>query len=308
MGKVMMAGRTMKAVERPRDEFKGVLFALIGGSLWGFSGTAVSYLFRNSGIDSTWIMSVRLVISGLLFLGVSAARRDGRPIELLWDGRSVAELAVFALGGLLLNQFCYLKAIEATNSATATVLQSLQLLPVMVAACLTGRRLPRVREAVGVVLAFGGTVLIATGGSLSQMTLPPAGLVFGLLCAFGGAGLAVFPRRILAEYGVMAVNGWAMLAVGLITAPFVPDWGQALAVFDGSCWMVFAALVFLGTFCSYLFYMQGVRMIGSLKTALLSTAEPISATILSAVWIGVVFAPTDIIGFILIIVMMVLVA
>ena len=54
--------------------------------------------------------------------------------------------------------------------------------------------------------------------------------------------------------------------------------------------------------------MQGVRMIGSLKTALLSTAEPISATILSAVWIGVVFAPTDIIGFILIIVMMVLVA
>lgn len=74
MGKVMMAGRTMKAVERPRDEFKGVLFALIGGSLWGFSGTAVSYLFRNSGIDSTWIMSVRLVISGLLFLG---CRRRG---------------------------------------------------------------------------------------------------------------------------------------------------------------------------------------------------------------------------------------
>lgn len=59
-------GKTMVA-ERPRDEFKGVLFALIGGSLWGFSGTAVSYLFRNSGIDPTWIMSVRLVIGGLLF-------------------------------------------------------------------------------------------------------------------------------------------------------------------------------------------------------------------------------------------------
>ena len=61
-------GKTMVA-ERPRDEFKGVLFALIGGSLWGFSGTAVSYLFRNSGIDPTWIMSVRLVIGGLLFFG-----------------------------------------------------------------------------------------------------------------------------------------------------------------------------------------------------------------------------------------------
>lgn len=140
------------------------------------------------------------------------------------------------------------------------------------------------------------------------MALPPAGLLFGLLAALGGAGLAVFPGKILAKYGVTAVNGWAMLMVGLVTAPFVPDWGQAAATFDGSCWMVFAALVVLGTWCSYLFYMQGVHEIGSLKTAMLSTVEPISATVLSALWIGVVFSPTDLLGFALIIIMMPLVA
>lgn len=30
---------------------RGVACALAGGALWGFSGTAVSYLFRSSGID-----------------------------------------------------------------------------------------------------------------------------------------------------------------------------------------------------------------------------------------------------------------
>ena len=300
--------RREKVAQGERREFRGVLFALVGGSLWGFSGTAVSYLFRNSGIAPTWVMAVRLVLAGLLFLGFSALRRDVRPLRLLKDRRAVLELLLFALGGLALNQFCYLMAIQATNSATATVLQSLQLLPVMVVACVMARRGPKKRELLGLILALAGTVLIATGGNLSQMVLPADGLFFGLLCALGGAGIAVFPRRILSEYGATAVNGWAMLLVGLLTIPFVPDWGQAAAGFDPSCWVVFAALVVFGTFCSYLFYMQGVAEIGSLKTALLSTAEPISATILSVLWIGVVLTPTDLVGSALIIVMMLLVA
>lgn len=287
---------------------RGVACALAGGALWGFSGTAVSYLFRSSGIDPMWVMSVRMVLAGILFLLFSVARGDRRPFELLRDKSAVRDLLLFAGAGLFLNQFSYLMAIQATNSATATVLQSLQLLPVAAVACVIGRRAPKRREVIGMVLALTGTFLITTGGDPSQMALPPAGLAFGLLAALGGAGLAVFPGKILSTYGVSAVNGWAMLLVGLIAAPFVPDWGQAVASFDISCWVVFGALVVLGTWCSYLFYMQGVHEIGSLKTAMLSTVEPISATVLSALWIGVVFSPADLLGFALIIVMMPLVA
>lgn len=287
---------------------RGVACALAGGALWGFSGTAVSYLFRSSGIDPMWVMGVRMVLAGILFLLFSVARGDRRPFELLRDKSAVRDLLLFAGAGLFLNQFSYLMAIQATNSATATVLQSLQLLPVAAVACVIGRRAPKRREVIGMVLALAGTFLITTGGDPSQMALPPAGLAFGLLAALGGAGLAVFPGKILSTYGVSAVNGWAMLLVGLIAAPFVPDWGQAVASFDISCWVVFGALVVLGTWCSYLFYMQGVHEIGSLKTAMLSTVEPISATVLSALWIGVVFSPTDLLGFAMIIIMMPLVA
>lgn len=291
-----------------RMNLRGVACALAGGALWGFSGTAVSYLFRSSGIDPMWVMSVRMILAGILFLLFSVARGDRRPFELLRDKSAVRDLLLFAGAGLFLNQFSYLMAIQATNSATATVLQSLQLLPVAAVACVIGRRAPKRREVIGMILALAGTFLITTGGDPSQMALPPAGLAFGLLAALGGAGLAVFPGKILSTYGVSAVNGWAMLLVGLIAAPFVPDWGQAVASFDISCWVVFGALVVLGTWCSYLFYMQGVHEIGSLKTAMLSTVEPISATVLSALWIGVVFSPTDLLGFAMIIIMMPLVA
>ncbi len=286
----------------------GTVCALTGGALWGFSGTAVSYLFRSSGIDPMWLMSSRMILAGGLFLLLAAARGDHRPLNLLRDKSALRDLLLFAVVGLLLNQSSYLMAIKVTNSATATVLQSLQLLPVAVVACVIGCRLPKRREIVGIILAFAGTFFITTGGDPFKMALPPSGLLFGILAALGGAGLAVFPRRILASYGVVAVNGWAMLMVGILSAPFVRDWGQAVCVFDSSCWIVFVALVVLGTWCSYLFYMQGVREIGSLKTAMLSTAEPISATVLSALWIGVLFTPTDLLGFALIVIMMPLVA
>ena len=303
-----MEGRTDRHGGSYHMNLHGMACALVGGALWGFSGTAVSYLFRSSGIDPMWVMSVRMILAGILFLLFSVARGDRRPFELLRDKSAVRDLLLFAGAGLFLNQFSYLMAIQATNSATATVLQSLQLLPVAAVACVIGRRAPKRREVIGMILALAGTFLITTGGDPSQMALPPAGLAFGLLAALGGAGLAVFPGKILSIYGVSAVNGWAMLLVGLIAAPFVPDWGQAVASFDISCWVVFGALVVLGTWCSYLFYMQGVHEIGSLKTAMLSTVEPISATVLSALWIGVVFSPTDLLGFAMIIIMMPLVA
>lgn len=118
-----------------------------------FPGTAVSYLFRSSGIDPMWVMSVRMVLAGILFLLFSVARGDRRPFELLRDKSAVRDLLLFAGAGLFLNQFSYLMAIQATNSATATVLQSLQLLPVAAVACVIGRRAPKRREVIGMILA-----------------------------------------------------------------------------------------------------------------------------------------------------------
>ena len=55
---------------------------------------------------------------------------------------------------------------------------------------------------------------------------------------------------------------------------------------------------------AYMLYMQGVKDIGSVRASLIGTVEPVSATITSAVMLGTVFLPTDLIGFAMIIVMM----
>ena len=68
-----------------------------------------------------------------------------------------------------------------------------------------------------------------------------------------------------------------------------------------------AAVTFGGNVLAYLLYMQGVADLGSMRASLIGTVEPISATLTSALLLGVVFAPTDLVGFAAIIVMIFLV-
>ena len=83
-----MEGRTDRHGGSYHMNLHGMACALAGGALWGFSGTAVNYLFRESGIDPLRVMSVRMVLAGILFL------------------------LLFTDAGLFLNQFSYLIAIQ----------------------------------------------------------------------------------------------------------------------------------------------------------------------------------------------------
>ena len=280
----------------------GVLAALFGGTFWGFSGTAASFLFTNYHVETTWLMSMRLLGSGALFMVciLLFARKELR--RLLSRPRHLLTLAAFAVFGMITNQLFYLIAVRMTNPGTATVMQCLQVAIVMVYSCVTSRRAPRRREVLGVLLALLGTVLIATGGDFSQLAIPPMGLLMGLLCACGGAGICIIPAKILPEYGSLTVTGVAMFGAGIGMSAVVRPWNRMPAM-DGTGWLALALLTVVGSFLAYSLYMQGVKEIGSVRASLIGTVEPISATVSSVLVLGTVFIPTDLMGFALIIAM-----
>ena len=63
---IICSDATLRGMCRKRPATRGELLEVSGigekkaGALWGFSGTAVNYLFRESGIDPLWVMSVRM--------------------------------------------------------------------------------------------------------------------------------------------------------------------------------------------------------------------------------------------------------
>ena len=123
------------------------------------------------------------------------------------------------------------------------------------------------------------------------------------MCAVSAACMAVIPAKILPEYGSPIVTGSAMLTAGVVSCAFVQPWAHMPAL-DAAGIEALAVFVVIGSFFAYMLYMQGVKDIGSVRASLIGTVEPVSATITSAVMLGTVFLPTDLIGFVMIIVMM----
>lgn len=295
-----------------RRHTKGVLCALVGAALWGFSGACAQFLLANYDITPSFITAVRMLGAGALFLAVLVVRNRAQLRAMLGDRRTVGQLAVFGGVGLFLCQITYTIVIGYTNAGTATVLQTTGIAFVMLATCLFMRRLPRMREIVGLIAAVVATWLIATQGDPSALSLPLVGLIWGIANGLSVAFYIMYPKKLFVRWGSFAVTGLGMLAGGVVaTAVYFGGaaFGQPLALpaLDAAGLLVFAAFIVIGTFAAFALYLHGVSVVGSVQGSLLGAVEPVSATVFSALWLATAFTGADLAGCALMIAMVFLV-
>ena len=296
----------------PRRHTRGVACALVGAALWGFSGACAQFLLTNYDITPSFVTAVRMLGAGVLFLLVLAVRSRAQLAAMLHDRSSAARLVVFGAVGLFLCQITYAVVIGYTNAGTATVLQSTGIAFVMLFSCVFARKLPRGREFVGLVAAMAATWLIATQGDPGVLSMPLAGLLWGIANGLSVAFYIMYPKRLFARWGSFAVTGVGMF-VGGVAACVVwaagGAWGQpaALPHLDAAGVLVLGVIAVVGTFAAFALYLHGVSIVGSVQGSLLGAIEPVSATAFSALWLGTAFSGADWVGFVLMMAMIFLV-
>lgn len=291
----------------------GVLCTLLGGALWGFSGACLQKLLGAYEISPLFVTMVRMVGSGIVFLIILFILKRDELKAIFSDARMIGRFVFFGVFGLFFCQFTYIMTIEYTNAGTATVLQCTGTIFIMLASCLIGRRLPYLRDFIGLVLAVTATVLIATQGDLSTLAVPLEGLIWGLLCGLTVMTYVMYPKKLFAQWGSLPVTGLGMLFGGIAATLLYcagPLYGQPLVIpdLDGEGILLFALVVVLGTIVAFALYLHGVSIVGSVKGGLLGTIEPVSATVICAFWLGTVFTGYDVTGLVMMIAMIALVS
>ena len=292
----------------------GVLCAVVGAALWGFSGACAQFLFAHYEISALFITVVRMLGAGVLFGIVLLTRWRHELTRLLADRSSLARLAVFGSFGLFLDQFAYIMTIDFTSAGTATVLQGLNMVFVVAATCLIVRRRPHGREVAGVVCALAATVLIATGGDLGGLRMPAPGLVWGIVNAAAVAFYVMYPQRLFEQWGSVAVTGLGMLFGGMVAlVVFLSQGvgaivagapaGQALSIpaLDAPGVLALLGIVVVGTFGAFGLYLYGVSVVGSVRGSLIGAVEPVSAMLCSCLWLATPFGGADWAGLVLMI-------
>ena len=99
-----------------RRHLKGVVCALVGAGLWGFSGACAQFLLANYDITPSFITAVRMLGAGAVFLLVLLVRNRAQLAAMLGDRRTLCQLAVFGGVGLFLCQITYTIVIGYTNA------------------------------------------------------------------------------------------------------------------------------------------------------------------------------------------------
>lgn len=279
-----------------KNSLLGIFYALAGGVCWGFSGSCGEYLFKVHGVNSSWLCSLRIISAGIILLAISLLWYRDSLFTLFKNKKDLGMTVLYGVFGLLMSQFCYLTAISYSNAGTATVLQYLGPVFIMVISCLFGKRLPRIGEAAALVLALCGTFLIATHGNFGSLAISAGALAFGLLAALALVFYTLLPVKIIPKYGTMPVMGAGMVVGGLVLLPIARPWSYDVSL-SPSGWAAFGAIVVVGTVMAFTLYMMGVNKAGAVKASVASSVEPVAAAVISAVWLGNKFAIADVVGF-----------
>ena len=239
---------------------------------------------------------MRLLAGGILLTVPALLRHRDSVLGILRDPKDLLRLICYGICGLLLCQYAYMTAISWSNAATTTVLQNLGLLIVMGYTCLRGRRLPSRREGLALVLALAGVYLLATGGDPRHMALSPKGLFWGLAAAVAVVGYVMLPRGLMTRWGRAPITAMGMLIGGIAVNLAARSWTLYVPI-PGRAWLAIGAIVVLGTVVSFTLFMRGLQDVGAVKSSMLASTEPVSATVFSAVWLGTTFSAPDLIGF-----------
>ncbi len=278
---------------------------MAAATLFGVGGTFAQFLFQQRGVNIDWLVTMRLLTAGAVLLLV-AAIRQGWGILAVWRSDAVS-LILFGLLGMLAVQYTYMAAINASNTATATILQFTA--PAMIALwlALVGRRPPSAREAGAIALAMLGTYFLVTHGKTGALTISPLALFWGLASAVAAAFNSLQPVAMLRRYGASTVGGWGMLIGGVALSFLHPPW-NVQGVWDAKTYGFTAFVLSFGTLAAFYLYITALRLIGAQKTSLLSCAEPLSAAVLAVWWLGVSWGGMEWLGTACILVTIVLLA
>lgn len=290
-------------------KIKGYILVIIATSLWGVSGAVAQKIFIADVITVEWLVTVRLLISGLLFLVYAYFGKDKKLLASVFKHKPyILQFIIFAILGMAAVQYTFFAAISEGNAAVATLLQYIAPIFIMFYFLFILKQKPSFLELIAVALALLGTFLILTNGSLQSISITKLAIFWGISSAVALAFYTIYSDYLVRHFPSVIVMGYGMFGGGIfmsfIESPFAVDLSNLNSNIIGSIIFV----IIFGTLIPFLLFSESLRYITAKETSLLACSEPLAAIIVSVVWLNTSFGLFQALGSFFIILMVYLIA
>lgn len=265
-----------------RTETGGMLLILCAAMLWGTTGTTNNLLA--GAVNATAVGWLRLGIAApgfMLFSWLITRAAFPRPT-------SRADRLKFLGNGLcaMAYQACFFQAVDLGGAGLAALvaLCSAPLFVAGIAAAFLGERLTaRTGTALAITLAGAG-LLVGSKGSVGPEGSAGAFILavgFALLSGLGYATFSVITKSLSSRYAGEQVNALTFSLGAIFLLP-IALLGGRIGEVDVVGW---GLLLYLGlgtTALAYIIYVRGLQTTLATTASILTLAEPLTATLLSA--------------------------
>lgn len=279
---------------------KGLIFVIVGATLWGIGGTASDYIFTTTPVDVNWYVTARLTISGVILLSIYTLffRKKHRTV---WNKHTILMFSIYSIFGMTMVQYTFMAAIGYGNAAIATVLQCTGPIYIILYAVMKKYRPWTKVEAFIILSMIIGVVLIATNGNLTNLSVSPVALAFGLASGVALAYYTLHAPVLLQTIHPLQLVGGSMLVGGIIMNFIHPIWVFDFE-FDWSAMQIVILLlsILLGTTLAFYLYITSMKYISSTEAGILGLLEPVSAVLTSVILLNLGLGLYQVAGIILI--------
>lgn len=274
----------------------GLLMIISGAALWGLSGPMMQWLFSATGLSSSNYLVVRLPLAGMLILGYLQLR--GYPIFRIWKyPRHWIHLLIFSIIGMLAGQYAFIETVQVSNAVTATLFQFLGPVLITIYVSMQNKRIPSSMQVLAVFAALAGTYFLLTNGNVSSLIFSEQAIFWGILTAVLFAFYTLHPTSLVKQWGSSVIVGWGML-LGGITLIFIQQdfsFQKLNNLLTVSTYTMLFIIIIISTL-SYLLYIGSLKYLSPTETSILSSIEPLVATILSITWLKESFGVYQMLG------------
>ena len=284
--------------------FKGTLYSLLSGLIWGICGILGEYFFAHYQVSSGWITSMRLLLAGSLVLFLSAFQLRFQLLDIWRNKKNYLPFLAYAILGIFSVQFFFYLCVEYSNATTATILQFISPVFILFYNRIVYQKKASITAILYVLIAMLGVFLMATKGDLSKLSMTPLALVTGLLSAVGVMFNVILPQRFARDYGFVPTVGWGMLLAGVFSNFLYPV-HQITFQLDVTSFLICFTIAVFGTAFAFFLSMKAVLLVSPLVVSVVSASEPLSSALLSVLFLGMVLDGFLALAMILIIVPMV---
>ncbi|MED4710107.1 DMT family transporter [Bacillus pseudomycoides] len=289
---------------------KGIIMVITGASLWGLSGTAAQQLFQQENVSTEWLVTIRLLISGIILLLFSSFGSKKSEVLGIWKQKAEAnKIILFGLLGMLAVQYTYFASIQEGNAAVATLLQYLAPIFITVYLIFKWNIRPTKIDFISIVLSLIGTFFLLTNGSIDNLAVSAPAIVWGILSGLSLAFYSLYSKELLEKWSSSVIVGWGMIIGGvgvtvlhfLSTNEFILLSG--MKYFQPNNLFLITFVVIFGTLIAFYLYLDSIRYLTPKETTLFGCTEPLAAIISSILILHVPFQSFQFLGALCIIVM-----